>query len=128
MVQFSSPTVAARRVGVTLAAAICVVLASAVHAQHDQGLSASSATKPAPLTYNSVLSRYKPMTDQKLGAWRAANDRVGQIGGWRTYLKEVQQPEVTTPVPAAASDVQQKPATPSVPTAPTPHAGHGAKP
>jgi len=135
MVQFSSPTATAHRVCVTLVTATCALLAGAVYAQRDPTLSTSLASKPAPLAFDSVLSRYKPMTDQKLGAWREANDNVGQIGGWRTYLKEVQQPEVTAPAPAApgvlvapaAPVAPPKPVSPTVPAAPDPHAGHGAK-
>lgn len=53
------------------------------------GAIAASATPNAagtsmPLQFESVLSRYKPMTDQKLGSWREANDTVTRIGGWRT--------------------------------------------
>ena len=135
MVQFSSPTATAHRVCVTLVAATCALLAGAVYAQHAPTLSPSLPANPAPLAFDSVLSRYKPMTDQKLGTWREANDNVGQIGGWRTYLKEVQQPEVTAPAPAApgvllapaAPVAPPKPVLPTVPAATDPHAGHGAK-
>lgn len=76
----------------------------------------------SPLTFESTLSRYKPMTDQKLGSWRDANDTVTRIGGWRSYLKEVQTPDAKTTTPAASS------ATPATPAAANPHAGHGVKP
>ena len=108
-------------------------------AQHDHAVpavttaSSASATtasappiasgSPMPLQFDSVLSRYKPMTDQKLSPWREANDTVTRIGGWRTYLKESQTPDTTAPA---------SPAAPNAPTAPTrttnPHLGHGAKP
>jgi hypothetical protein len=77
------------------------------------------------LRFDSVLSRYKPMSDQKLSTWREANDTVTRIGGWRTYLKESQSPDTVVPtIPSAAP----RPATPKPPTAPDPHAGHGVKP
>ncbi|GEM_PF-1039057 len=75
-----------------------------------------------PLRFDSVLSRYKPMTDQKLGSWRDANDTVARIGGWRTYLKESQTPD--TPATTAPSATVP----PAVPAAANPHAGHGVKP
>ena len=115
-----------------------MVFAGVAYAQHDhampvapQTLSASATTPsappialgaPVPLRFESVLSRYKPMTDQKLGSWREANDTVTRIGGWRTYLKESQAPEVTE------SSVPVAPAKPAAPPTPNPHAGHGAKP
>ena len=131
MVQFSSPTATAHRSCFKLVAATCALLVGAVYAQHVPPLPPSPPSKPAPLMFDSVLLRYKPMTDQKLGGWREANDNVGQIGGWRTYLKEAQQPEASTPAPVgapAAPAVPTKPASPTVPTAPDPHAGHGPKP
>lgn len=72
-----------------------------------------------PLPFDSTLSRYKLMTDQKLGSWREANDTVTRIGGWRSYLKEAQAPDAKTTTPQVA---------PAVPAEPNPHAGHGVKP
>ena len=43
------------------------------------------------LTFRSVFSNYKMMTDEPVGNWRDLNDAVGRIGGWRAYLKEAQQ-------------------------------------
>ncbi len=96
------------------------------------GAIAASATPNAagtsmPLQFESVLSRYKPMTDQKLGSWREANDTVTRIGGWRTYLKESQAPDTAAPATTAPSTTA-RPVAPNAPTAPNPHAGHGAKP
>lgn len=87
---------------------------------------AGAVTYAAPLQFDSVLSRYKPMTDQKLGSWRDANDTVTRIGGWRTYLKESQQPDAVAPVPALTAPATS--ATPKPPAPVNPHAGHEAKP
>jgi len=121
--------------------AAMVLFAGFAQAQHDHVMPAAPPTSPAaatvasaplpalgapmPLQFESVLSRYKPMTDQKLGSWRDANDTVTRIGGWRTYLKESQTPDPATP---AAPSTGQGPVMPKPPTAPNPHAGHGAKP
>ncbi len=43
---------------------------------------------PTKLQYTSVLATYQGYTDQTVQSWREANDRVGRIGGWRTYAKE----------------------------------------
>lgn len=107
--------------------------ASATHAQvaHDHSpLTRSSATHTgsaavttatSPLRFESTLSRYKPMTDQKLGSWREANDTVTRIGGWRTYLKEAQTPDSKSITPVIVPDAA------ATPVAPTPHSGHGVK-
>ena len=140
MFYFSPRDGGARRMRSLVAFSIgaTMVFAGVAYAQHDhampvapQTLSASATTPSAspialgaavPLRFESVLSRYKPMTDQKLGSWREANDTVTRIGGWRTYLKEAQAPEVTeSSVPAA-------PVKPAAPPTANPHAGHGAKP
>ena len=73
------------------------------------------------LRYDSVFARYKPYRDEKATPWREANDTVSQIGGWRAYAKEAQQPE---PVSSTAA-----PATPASATVakPNPHEGHGGK-
>ena len=44
--------------------------------------------RPATLQYQSPLSNYRKFDDQAVLSWREANDRVGQIGGWRVYAKE----------------------------------------
>ncbi|WP_245597869.1 hypothetical protein [Ottowia thiooxydans] len=75
----------------------------------------AEASKPAPLTalrYSSPIQAYQAYVDQPLQSWREANDRVGQIGGWRAYAKEIASDETTT-----AKD--------SAPTSGShPHAGH----
>ena len=50
--------------------------------------SVNAADKTAPV-YRSVFSGYRGMTDEKV-EWKEANDAVGRIGGWRTYLRESQ--------------------------------------
>jgi hypothetical protein len=34
---------------------------------------------------------YQGWREEPLEDWRKANERVGEIGGWRTYLRESQQ-------------------------------------
>lgn len=131
MVQFSFSVAAVCRVCVRLVVPTCMLLASASYAQRNPVLPAPPAASPTPLKFDSVLTRYKPMTDQKLGAWREANDTVARVGGWRAYLKDAQTPDVMAP--GAVTNVPAAPdlAVPTVPGAPTkanPHKGHEAKP
>jgi len=37
------------------------------------------------------FKQYQGWRDEPLQEWREANERVGEIGGWRTYLRESQQ-------------------------------------
>ena len=89
------------------AAALGVMLASASHAQPGPTApaAASQASFPAPATPAaapeksgvgpSAFEGYKPYIDEPIGNWKAANENVAQIGGWREYAKQAQQPDVT---------------------------------
>ena len=90
-----------------IAAALGVMLASASHAQPGPTApaAASQASFPAPATPAakfgagpSAFDGYKPYTDEPPGNWKAANDNVARIGGWREYAKQAQQPD-DTPAP-----------------------------
>jgi hypothetical protein len=67
-------------------AAVCLcagaVWAPAAHAVEPQ---ASEQAASAPFKH------YQGWRDEPLQDWRQANERVGEIGGWRTYLREAQQ-------------------------------------
>ena len=100
------------------------------------GLAASVAAAPRPdpldpqasvpaLSYRSALAGYRPLADSAPPSWREVNDTVRRIGGWRSYLREAQQPEapaagpatVTTPAPPG------RPGRPGQPGQPG-HEGH----
>ena len=61
-----------------------------------------TATAQTIVSYTSPVADYQPFVDEKITSWKAANDKVGQIGGWRAYAKEAQQPE-NTPIPSQNS-------------------------
>jgi hypothetical protein len=48
---------------------------------------------PISLGFKSTFDQYKSYGEEKPGGWRAANDEVGRIGGWRAYLKEANEPD-----------------------------------
>jgi hypothetical protein len=91
---------------------------------------AASAESPTPPTqYKSPFKDYRPLGDDKRIPWKAANDEVGKIGGWRVYLRESQDQskEANKAAPAAP----EPPATPAnlpAENKPKPirdHTGHG---
>ena len=45
-----------------------------------------AAAMPSP-----PFSHYQNWRDEPLQDWREANERVGEIGGWLTYLREAQE-------------------------------------
>ena len=76
------------------------------------------------VSYTSPIADYQPFVDEKVSSWRAANDKVGQIGGWRAYAKEAQQPD-NTPTPSQKSGlVKTTSSSHADPVKNDPHAGH----
>lgn len=64
------------------------------------------------LVYRSALSDYEGYKEQSVQSWKEANDKVGEIGGWRAYAKEMRQAAPTTepakPVPGHHVDQGDK--------------------
>lgn len=75
------------------------LLATAAFAQTPADAAASKTALPTQLQYSSAIGDYRAYMDQPVQSWQHANDRVGQIGGWRAYAKEIK-----TGVPASAQD------------------------
>ena len=50
-----------------------------------------SANPAFVFNYSSVFDNYIPFDEVPDISWRDANDAVGQFGGWRAYLKLVQE-------------------------------------
>ncbi len=77
-------------------------------------LESSMATTPRPaapapltVTYQSATTNYRLYDDNPPGDWRAANERVGEIGGWRTYAKEAYEASERKSQEDASSGVTQ---------------------
>jgi hypothetical protein len=76
----------------SVAAVACLLSAGAPAAQGD----------PPPLP--APLARYQKWAEEPVVDWRAANARVGEIGGWRTYVRESSEaPDQSGDVNAAES-------------------------
>ena len=73
--------------------AAALIAPSLALAQMPEGESAKVDYK---LSYSSSLSGYDTYKEQAVQPWKAANDKVGEIGGWRTYAKEIRQTAPTT--------------------------------
>jgi len=88
---------------------------------------AERPSAPAP-AFRSALEGYQPFADEKPAPWRATNDNVGRIGGWRAYAREAAAG--ASAVPATPSEAPAAPAAPAAsgsrPAAPAtdPHGGH----
>jgi len=64
------------------------------------------ASAVAPTAHDSAFITYRRHVDTSPRDWKAVNDHVGRLGGWRAYAREAAEP---APAPAAAG----------------PHGGHG---
>jgi hypothetical protein len=69
----------------------------------------SSASVPRAV-YRSAFEGYRPFRDIDVGSWRAMNDRVGEIGGWRTYAREIAQGAAESALTAPAASSSPPPA------------------
>jgi hypothetical protein len=85
----------AHGLALTLAVACCTVAA--------QPSAAPAAAASA--AYLSVFDSYQPFADEKIAPWKASNDTVGKVGGWRAYAREAAGAAPATgsaPAPAPA--------------------------
>ena len=55
----------------------------------------------AAIGYRSPFDGYQRFTQEQVGSWKAANENVGRIGGWREYAKESRSPASSPPKPQA---------------------------
>ena len=92
------------------AAALGAMLGSAAYAQ-PTAVTPTSASSEKSVASPSVFDGYKPYTDEPLGNWKAANDNVAQIGGWREYAKQAQQPDNMPAAAGKAVEPTSKPLT-----------------
>ena len=89
-----------------LAVSSLLLMPAAAHAQAD-ARSASRADPANPdarvpsAVYHSSFAGYRAMKEPPVGDWRAANDEVGRIGGWRAYAREAQGAAPAAVAPAA---------------------------
>ncbi len=54
------------------------------------------------LTYRSPFEGYRPHRDITPGPWRAMNDEVARIGGWKAYAREAHEASATPGTKAPA--------------------------
>lgn len=78
------------------AAALALALA-ALPAIAQSGDPADPGARVRPLIHRSTLAG-RPVPDTpEVADWRATNERVRAVGGWKAYLKQVQTPAEPAP-------------------------------
>jgi hypothetical protein len=93
----------------TLLAALTVAPFTAVGAQDVQPAKTAGVRDPGDpnaavpaARYRSAFERYRPNAEAEVGTWRAINDTVGRIGGWRVYGREAIADAEARDAPAAS--------------------------
>lgn len=89
-------------------AAALIAMTAAAGAQTTAAAAADpqAARATADLGYQSPFEGYQRFTQEEVVSWKAANDNVGRIGGWREYAKEARVPAATPPRPHAGHGQQ----------------------
>ena len=68
-----------------------VLLVGHLNAQTEPPAVPPAAT---PVPYKSAFEGYQAYSDDKMTNWKAANDEVARIGGWREYARQAQNLEL----------------------------------
>lgn len=55
----------------------------------------SDARASVPPIIHRSVAQPRPADDPPPADWRAANERVARVGGWRSYAREALPPEAT---------------------------------
>ena len=115
--------------------AIAILIAAGVAAALSLSGASIAAPDPTdekntvpPVLYVSPFRDYKPLGEDKQIPWKAANDEVGRIGGWRAYAKEAQDAAASVSPAAPATPAQATPAQATPPAAEPPALQAPAKP
>ncbi len=102
--------------------AVAACLSTPAFAQEPSGTPVRDPADPgsvvAPVVYSSPFSGYRRYADGEVGPWRAVNDEVGRIGGWKVYARESYE---------AAEAEKRKAADPGSPPVAPAAAGTGSK-
>jgi hypothetical protein len=115
-----------RRAGVWVPMLSLALASGACIAQSSLPAAGTPLTQVYPLSYRSTFHGYLPYQAQKIEPWKAANDQVKDIGGWRVYAREGAQPEAE---PASLHPpAAEKPAPAVAPTIAPPASSHSHPP
>jgi hypothetical protein len=88
----------------------CGALSPTAFAQTIPPKTVGADAQAAP--FRSAFEGYRAYTDDSVANWKAANETVEGIGGWRVYAKQAQSNDTAQP-PAAA--ITTKPAAKAAP-------------
>jgi hypothetical protein len=97
------------------ALAFAAALALGVSASAQPAHPADATAAVPPLPYRSAFSGYKRLSEPPATGWKAANQNVERIGGWRAYAREANAPAPTASAPAPAASAPDRMRLPKTP-------------
>ena len=71
------------------------------------GQSPAPAPGAAPLAYRSAFESYRPFGPQEVQPWKQTNDTVREVGGWRSYAREMRESSQAPAGPRTTAEPQQ---------------------
>ena len=87
------------RIRFLIALTSSATLAATCFAQTPAAGNAAAKTTAEPV--RSAFNGYRAYNDEEVSNWKAANESVARIGGWREYARQAQSEQ--TPPPRAAA-------------------------
>ena len=105
---FLSNAGCAQRLFIALLA--CTALSSAAFAQTTPPKTSGDKAQAAP--FRSAFEGYQAWADDPVSSWKASNDTVARIGGWREYAKQAQSDDAASPPTADANTIPAAKAAP----------------
>ena len=100
------------RCALALGAALALVAPASAQPTHP----ADATAAVPPLTHRSAFTGYKRLAEPPAADWKAANQNVERIGGWRAYAREANAAAPApspSSAPASAPERATRPATPA---------------
>lgn len=95
---------------------------NATNAAHPDPFAVSA--RVPPLTYQSALKAYRPLTEEKITPWRESNEVARQLGGWSAFAGG-REPNIQAP--ESGSKARYQPVTPAKPDSEAGHPSHGRR-
>jgi hypothetical protein len=108
------------------AAALALSITSVAWGQASLRPDPADSRTAEPVRYESAFSGYRPFSDEKIVAWRATNDLVQKLGGWRAFAQDnvPDIPRPSAPVQAPAPKRPEPASQPATKPGSAGHAGH----
>ncbi|MBU4523824.1 MAG: hypothetical protein KUA37_04085 [Desulfomicrobium sp.] len=77
------------------------------HAGQGTEPDAADGSRNSSLRFESVFDGYQSYRHQSVAPWKESNERVREVGGWRSYAREAAEPEGPEAPPRSDPDASR---------------------